>query len=75
MIYLRVSLKLSHMEAPDPPASVVIEMSDSETLRGTLIEERTDERLSDKESVRLILVYPQDIEQIERRNESEYDFS
>jgi hypothetical protein len=42
MVYLRVSLKLSHMDAPDPPASVVIEMSDSETLRGTLIEERTD---------------------------------
>jgi hypothetical protein len=30
------------MDAPDPPASVVIEMSDSDTLRGTLVEERTD---------------------------------
>ena len=59
------------MDAPDPPASVVIEMSDSDTLRGTLVEERTDGWLLDEESGRLILVYPQDIEQIERRNESE----
>ena len=31
------------MDAPDPPALVVIEMSDSETLRGTLIEEWTQD--------------------------------
>ena len=41
MVYLRVSLD-SLMDAPDPPASVGIEMSDSDTLRGTLVEERTD---------------------------------
>ena len=49
------------MDAPDPPVSVVIEMSDSDTLRGTLVEERTDGWLLDEESGRLILVYPQDI--------------
>jgi hypothetical protein len=59
------------MEVPDPPASVVIEMSNGDTLRGTLVEERTDGWLLDEESGRLILVYPQDIEQIERRTESE----
>ena len=58
------------MDVPDPPASVVIEMSDSETLRGTLVEERTDGWLLDEESGRLILVYPQDIEQITPRDES-----
>jgi hypothetical protein len=59
------------MDVPDPPASVVIEMNNGDTLRGTLIEERTDGWLLDEESGRLILVYPQDIEQIERRDESE----
>ena len=59
------------MDVPDPPASVVIEMSNGDTLRGTLIEERTDGWLLDEESGRLILVYPQDIAQIERRDESE----
>ena len=59
------------MEVPDPPASVVIEMSNGDTLRGTLVEKRTDGWLLDEESGRLILVYPQDIEQIERRTESE----
>jgi|AntDeeMetageno50_2_1112565.scaffolds.fasta_scaffold15915_1 hypothetical protein len=58
------------MDVPDPPASVVIEMSDGDTLRGTLVEERTDGWLLDEESGRLILVYPQDIEQIERHSES-----
>ena len=70
MVYLRVSLELSHMDAPDPPASVVIEMSNRDTLRGTLVEERTDGWLLDEESGRLILVYPQDIEQIDRRDSS-----
>jgi hypothetical protein len=58
------------MDVPDPPAPVVIEMSDGDTLRGTLVEERTDGWLLDEESGRLILVYPQDIEQIYRRDES-----
>ena len=59
------------MDVPDPPASVVIEMSNGDTLRGTLIEERTDGWLLDEESGRLILVYPQDIEQIDRGESSE----
>ena len=59
------------MDVPDPPASVVIQMSNGDTLRGTLVEERTDGWLLDEESGRLILVYPQDIEQIERHDESE----
>ena len=59
------------MNVPDPPAPVVIEMSDGDTLRGTLIEERTDGWLLDEESGRLILVYPQDVEQIESYSKSE----
>ena len=58
------------MDVPDPPASVVIQMSNGDTLRGTLIEERTDGWLLDEESGRLILVYPQDIEQIDHRDSS-----
>ena len=58
------------MDVPELPASVVVRMADGDTLRGTLVEERTDGWLLDEESGRLILVYPQDIEQIERRNES-----
>jgi len=58
------------MDVPDPPASVMIEMTNGDTLRGTLVEERTDGWLLDEESGRLILVYSQDIEQIERHNES-----
>jgi hypothetical protein len=58
------------MEVPDPPASVVIEMSNGDTLRGTLVEEWTDGWLLDEESGRLILVYPQDIEQIDRGKSS-----
>jgi hypothetical protein len=59
------------MDVPDPPASVVMEMSNGDTLRGTLVEERTDGWLLDEDSGRLILVYPQDIEQIDRRDSSE----
>jgi hypothetical protein len=58
------------MNVPDPPAPVLIEMSDGDTLRGTLVEERTDGWLLDEESGRLILVYPQDVEQIERHGKS-----
>ena len=57
------------MDVPAPPASVVIEMSNGDTLRGTLVEERTDGWLLDEESGRLILVYPQDIEQVTPRDE------
>ena len=59
------------MDVPDPSASVVIEMSTGDTLRGTLVEERTDGWLLDEDSGRLILVYPQDIEQIDRGESSE----
>jgi len=59
------------MDVPDPPASVVMEMSNGDTLRGTLVEEQTDGWLLDEDSGRLILVYPQDIEQIDRRDSSE----
>lgn len=59
------------MDVPDPPAPVVIEMSDGDTLRGTLVEERADGWLLDEESGRLILVYPQDIEQIDRDESGE----
>ncbi|MGN8219692.1 hypothetical protein ACTG0T_15340 (plasmid) [Halococcus morrhuae DSM 1307] len=58
------------MNVPDPPAPVVIEMNDGDTLRGTLVEERIDGWLLDEESGRLILVYPQDVEQIERHSDS-----
>jgi hypothetical protein len=58
------------MDVPDPPAAVVIETNDGETLRGTLVEERTDGWLLDEESGRLILVYPQDIEQIDADDSS-----
>lgn len=53
------------MDVPDPPAPVVIQTSDGDSLRGTLVEERRDGWLLDEESGRLILVYPQDIEDIE----------
>ena len=59
------------MDVPDPPASVVIEMSNGDTLRGTLVEERTDRWLLDEDSGRLILVYSQDKEQIDRRDSPE----
>jgi len=49
---------------------VVIEMTNGDTLRGTLVEEQTDRWLLDEESGRLILVYPQDIEQVTPRDES-----
>ena len=58
------------MNVPDPPATVVIEMNDGDTLRGTLVEERTDGWLLDETSGRLILVYPQDVKTIERDSES-----
>ena len=58
------------MNVPDPPATVVIEMNDGDTLRGTLVEERTDGWLLDEASGRLILVYPQDVKTIERDSES-----
>lgn len=59
------------MDVPDPPAAVEVRMTDGDTLRGTLVEERSDGWLLDEESGRLIHVYPQEIDQIIRREESE----
>ena len=52
------------MDVPDPPASVEIRMTDSDTLRGTLLEERSDGWLLDEESGRLIHVYSQEVDEI-----------
>jgi hypothetical protein len=59
------------MDVPDPPASVEIRLTDGDTLRGTLLEERSDGWLLDEESGRLIHVYSQEAEQIVPRDESE----
>ena len=59
------------MDVPDPPASVEIRLTDGDTLRGTLLEERSDGWLLDEESGRLIHVYSQEAEQIVPREESE----
>ena len=59
------------MDVPEPPASVVIRLTDGDTLRGTLIEERADGWLLDEESGRLIHVYSQEVEQIVPRDDSE----
>lgn len=58
------------MDVPELPASVVIRLSDGDTLSGTLVEERSDGWLLNEESGRLIHVYSQDVEQIEPRDES-----
>ena len=58
------------MDVPDPSAPVVIQMSDGETLRGTLVEERRNGWLLDEENGRLILVYEQDVDQIDHRDSS-----
>jgi len=59
------------MDTPDPPASVVIRLTNGDTLRGTLIEERSDGWLLDEKTGRLIHVYSQDVERIDPRDESE----
>ena len=59
------------MDVPDPPASVEIRLTDGDTLRGTLLEDRSDGWLLDEESGRLIHVYSQEAEQIVPRDESE----
>ena len=59
------------MDVPDPPASVEIRLTDGDTLRGTLLEERSDGWLLDEESGQLIHVYSQEAEQIVPRDESE----
>jgi hypothetical protein len=52
---------------PELPASVVIRLTDGDTLRGTLIEERSDGWVLDEESGRLIHVYSQEVDQITPR--------
>jgi hypothetical protein len=59
------------MDVPEPPASVEIRTTDGDTLRGTLLEERSDGWLLDEESGRLIHVYSQEVDQITVRDESE----
>jgi hypothetical protein len=59
------------MDVPELPASVVIRMTDGDTLRGTLVEERSDGWVLDEEGGRLIHVYSQEVEQITPREESE----
>jgi hypothetical protein len=59
------------MDVPELPASVVVGMTDGDTLRGTLVEERSDGWVLDEEGGRLIHVYSQEVEQITPREESE----
>ncbi|MGN8216213.1 hypothetical protein [Halococcus salifodinae] len=59
------------MDVPEPPVSVVIRMTDGDTLHGTLVEEQSDGWLLDEESGRLIHVYLQDIEQIDPHDVSQ----
>ena len=59
------------MDVPDPPASVEIRLTDGDTLRGTLLEERSDGWLLDEESGRLIHVYSQEVDHIAPLDESE----
>ena len=48
-----------------------VRLTDGDTLRGTLVEERSDGWLLDEESGRLIHVYSQEVDQITSREESE----
>jgi hypothetical protein len=57
------------MDVPDPPASVVVRLTDGDILRGTLVEERADGWLLDEESGRLIHLYPQEVDRITHRDE------
>jgi hypothetical protein len=59
------------MEVPELPASVVVRLTDGDTLRGTLTEERSDGWVLDEESGRRIHVYSQEVDQIDSREESE----
>jgi hypothetical protein len=59
------------MDVPEPPASVEVQLTDGDTLRGTLVEERSGGWVLDEEGGRLIHVYSQEVEQITPREESE----
>ena len=59
------------MDVPEFPASVEVRLADGDVLRGTLVEERSDGWLLDKESGRLIHVYSQEVDQIVPRDEFE----
>jgi hypothetical protein len=58
------------MDVPELPASVVIRLTDGDTLHGTLVEERSDGWMLNEESGRLIHVYSQEVDQIDPRKES-----
>ena len=57
------------MDVPDPPALVEVRLTDGDTLRGTLVEERSDGWLLDEENGRLIHVYSQEVDEIVPREE------
>lgn len=59
------------MNVPDPPTSVVIRLTDGDTLRGTLVEEQSDGWLLEEETGRLIHVYSQDVKRIDPCEKSE----
>lgn len=48
-----------------------VQLTDGDTLRGTLLEEQSDGWLLDEESGRLIHVYSEEVDQIIPRDESE----
>ena len=58
------------MDVPELPASVEVRLTDSDVLRGSLVEERSDGWLLNEESGRLIHVYLQEVDQIVPRDES-----
>jgi hypothetical protein len=58
------------MDVPELPASVEVRLTDGDTLRGTLVEERSDGWLLDEETGRLIHVYSQEVDQIVPREDS-----
>ena len=59
------------MDVSELPASVEMQLTDGDVLRGTLVEERSDGWLLDEESGRLIHVYSQEVDQIVPRDGSE----
>lgn len=66
---LRTGIRPRRVDVPDLPASVVIRMTDGDTLHGTLLEERSDGWLLDEESGRLIHVYSPEVDDIVPREE------
>jgi hypothetical protein len=59
------------MDSPEPPAPVVVRMSDGDDFRGTLAEEQSDGWLLKEESGRLIHLYSQEVNEIHRYEDAE----